>query len=677
MTVLERSPTVLLEARAPKSPYRADIDGLRALAIALVVAYHVWFGRVSGGVDVFLMISAFFMTASFARRAETRSTEPVLAYWLRRFARLLPAAVVTIGGILITASVVFPPSSWPEIWSQSWASLFYFQNWELVASAADYYDRETLSPLQHFWSLSIQGQVFLLWPLLMVFAVALGRAVSMSVTRALSVLFVSVFIGSLTYSISFTAADQQAAYFDTFARLWEFALGSLLALVVARLRLPRWPAVFIGWLGIIGLVLCGALLDVQGGFPGYLALWPTLSAAAVIVAGTASPAGGPTRLLSSWPLRRLSAISYALYLVHWPILVTWILVTQDVTLDLLSGTAVVGLSLAVAVVVTYGVEWPLRRLNGDGLLRSSLTILVSVLLVTVPLVTWQSAEERRVAALPVGDHPGARVLMPGGANLEVDEESIVPAGSAVSTDWVTLDGECTGDRRPSEEILVETCREQTVEWRSTGTVFVIGDSHAQQWAGSLVPLADERDWNVVALLKGGCSFAAGEPVLGDRSECELWREAALDYALAHEPDLVFMMGTKTEPETDAERVLRGLDDYVQPIVDNGSEVVLVRDNPRFSQDMFACVELNGPDADECRRDARSVLAEENPAERLHSGGVTVVDLTPYLCPEGVCLPVIGGVAVYIDHGHIGQTYAETIAPALEETIRPVLERSGI
>lgn len=677
MTVLEREQRSRGQGRVSSTPYRADIDGLRALAIALVVVYHVWFGRVSGGVDVFLMISAFFMTASFARRAESGTPEPVFGYWARRFARLLPAAVVTMIGILVTVSIAFPTSSWPEIWSQTWASLFYYQNWELVASAADYYDRDTLSPLQHFWSLSIQGQVFLLWPLLMIAAVAMGRVSSASVRRSMTVLFTIIFCASLAYSIIFTATDQQAAYFNTFARLWEFALGSLLALGVARIRLRRWVAIILGWAGIVGLVSCGAVLDVQGGFPGYLALWPTLSAAAVIIAGTSGAPGGPTRLLSSWPLRRLSAIAYALYLVHWPILVTWILLSGTSSVSLSDGAIIVGLSIVIAFIVTYGVESPVRRLTRASLRRAIAVVVASVLVVAVPLVSWETAEAQRVASLPIGDHPGARVLMPGGSELDVEADEIIPIGSALESEWVTLEGECTEDRRPTVSLLAETCRERTAEWRSNATVFVIGDSHAQQWAGALTPIAEQEDWTVVALLKGGCSFAPEEPVLGSAEECEQWREAALEFALSQQPDLVFVMGTKTAAESDDERVLRGLNEYIDPLVDNGAGVVLLRDNPRFSEDMFACIELRGSEAPECRRNAGDVLAASNPAAREERNGVAVTDLTPFLCPDGLCLPVIGGVAVYIDHGHIGQTYAESMAPALREQIEGFLSRRGL
>lgn len=654
-------------------PYRADIDGLRALAIGLVVVYHVWFGRVSGGVDVFLMISAYFMTASFARRLAARDAEPLFRYWSRRFARLLPAAVVTMIGILVAVAIAYPSSSWQEVWRQTWASLFYFQNWELAASSIDYYDRDTLSPLQHFWSLSIQGQVFIVWPVIMVATALLARRFTANLERSLVIVFGAIFLASLAYSVIYTAIEQQAAYFSTFARLWEFALGSLLALAISRVRLPRVLAAVIGWVGIVGIVLCGAVLDVQSGFPGFLALWPILSAAAVILAGSANPPAGPTRLLASPVLGKLSGISYALYLVHWPVLVTWLVVNERTTVSFAEGAAIIGLSLILAIAVTYLIERPVARLTARGIRRAHVTVVISVLTVALPLAAWQTAEGVR-ADLYTGNHPGARVLMPGGDQLPVSADTLVPLGSALDEEWVDLGSDCTAEFASREPALAGSCRELRPEWRSSATVFVVGDSHAQQWMGALLPIAEERNWTVVALLKGGCAFAPDEPLGADG--CEEWREAAFDYVMAHTPDMLYSMGTKTVAERPTERALRGIEQYTEPIAAAGTNVVLVRDNPRFTFDAFQCVEENGPDAAACIFDADEVLARQNPAERLDAERVTVVDLSGYLCPNDVCSPTIGGVVIYLDRNHLTWTYAETLSLALEEQIADAISRTG-
>lgn len=183
----------------PAVAYRPDLDGLHALAVCLVVVYHVWFDRVSGGVDVFLLLSAFFLTASLIRHAEAGQRIGLIAVWTRRFWRLIPAAAATLCGVLVAAYVAFPPSMWQTIWSQTIASLFYVQNIELQRQSVDYYDRGStiVSPLQHFWSLSIQGQVFLLWPVLVVVVVWLARMLRLPVRRVLVVVFAAVAVASV------------------------------------------------------------------------------------------------------------------------------------------------------------------------------------------------------------------------------------------------------------------------------------------------------------------------------------------------------------------------------------------------------------------------------------------------------------------------------------------------
>ena len=318
-------------AGRPRKPtFRPEVQGLRALAVLMVVAYHVWLGRVSGGVDIFLLISAFLLTLSFVRKAESGQSFRLLAHWLHLFKRLLPAAVVVILGVLAGTWLILPQGRWPQVLDQAWASLFYHQNWLLADLSVDYYaqDHAGASPLQHFWSLSIQGQVFILWPLIFAGAAALLDSLSripglekVTYRSLLAVVFGAVFVLSLAYSIDQTATNQAYAYFDTRARLWEFALGSLLALGLPYLKPGRVLRVLLGWAGLAGMVSCGLLLTVDRSFPGYVALWPTLSAAAIIAAGQSGSRFGVDRLLSSRPAVALGDNSYALYLWHWPVLV--------------------------------------------------------------------------------------------------------------------------------------------------------------------------------------------------------------------------------------------------------------------------------------------------------------------------------------------------------------------
>lgn len=647
------------------------MDGLRAVAILLVVVYHVWLGRVSGGVDVFLMLSAFFLTGSFARRIVRGAPLNPFAYWARTFKRLLPLAAVVLAAVLAVAYALYPASTWPTVWSQTWASLAYVQNWELARTAVDYYARDgaLASPLQHFWSLSVQGQVFVLWPILLVGCAWAVRRLRLPATPVLLTVFGAVFVASLAFSVVETATAQELAYFDTRTRLWEFALGSLVAIVLPSLRLPARWSVPLGWVGLVAIGVCGLVLDVQGGFPGYYALWPTLAAAAVIVAGATPSRLGVRRVLAHPVLGRLGHDAYALYLVHWPILITWRLVTERQTPTFLEGLGIVVASLVLARGLTAVVEDPVRNLAWarGRTARSAVVVAVAATLVALPLASWQGVERSRTADLLAGaspDHPGASVLLPG--YQEVGDLSVpaVPSATALGAQWVSLQEPCTGPTAPANTLLAERCGQTVPASTPSRTVAVVGDSHSEQYMGALVPIAEQQGWALVSVLNGGCSFGLGD------HPCREWNEQVLDYVLDLGPDAVFTVVTAAEVDGPGEGVVVGLQDAVDALLDQGIGVIGLRDNPRFSFDVFECAEMYGVDADECRRGLAEVSASQNPAEVLTLGdGSVVVDLLDVVCPDAVCGPAVGNVHVYLDDNHLTWDYARTLAPFLEERLR--------
>lgn len=668
--------------------YRADIDGLRALAILLVVVYHVWWGRVSGGVDVFLMISAFFLTESFARRLRQGGPLRPVTFWVRKFRRLLPAAAVTIFAVLLGTGFIVHAVQWPAIWREAWASLFYMQNWELAFQAIDYYARETVlpSPLQHFWSLSVQGQVFLIWPVLFLLAAWIIRRTRFSVTTVLLTVFGLVFVLSLAFSIAETATNQQFAYFDTRTRLWEFALGSLVAIVLPLFRAPATVRLLLGWTGLAGIVLCGVVLDVQGGFPGYLALWPTLCTAAIILAGPHSARGGPAVVLASAPLRMLGRDAYALYLVHWPILIFALTLQGRTEAGVWTGLAVILASLVAARLLSMLVERPLRqwRWADRSLWRGVVVVGVSLAVVAAPLATWQvvqrsvveSAEAEAVTAREEAREAeiAAQAAAPDAtdtADLTLIDSPIVPVATALDQEWVVLGPLCEGrfavgdDVRPGSEPLVSTCRQTPLVENPSRTILVIGSSHTEQMMGTLIPLAEQNRWQLVSLLLGGCTIAPeDEPTRLDAEECRTWRAAAMEYAISLAPDAVMTVVTTTVPEGQGEVLQRGISKVVDRLTAAGIHVIAVRDNPRFTFDPYLCMSQHGRSAPPCVVPADLLFAEVNPAQALAGDGVVIVDLTSEICPGGLCVPVIGNIAVYLDTNHLTETFARALAPVM-------------
>ncbi|WP_307029874.1 acyltransferase family protein [Arthrobacter globiformis] len=661
-----------------KPGYRPEVQGLRALAVLMVVTYHVWLGRVSGGVDIFLLISAFLLTMSFVRKVEKGTPLRLVSHWLHLFKRLIPAAVVVILGVLAGTWLVLPQSRWPDVLNEAWASLLYGQNWLLASTAVDYYaqDHSGASPLQHFWSLSIQGQVFILWPLIfagsaLVWRMLRGRR-DVSYRTVLMFAFGGIFIASLVFSIDQTASNQAYAYFDTRTRLWEFALGSLLALVLPHLKPGKALRVVLGWAGLAAMISCGLLLTVDRSFPGFIALWPTLAAAAIIVAGQSGSRFGVDRLLTSKPLVALGDNSYALYLWHWPILVLSLAATGIEKPNLVQGLAIVAGSVVLAVLTTRFVEKPLREWHWPQLRawRTAVVIVACGALLAGPVAVWQTkltAEEAAAAAQPRELTPGAAALAPENAGRPTPEATVIPAPAAMKNEWADIDGLCTDENVPSDPLL-SGCLQNSKPDKVTKRIVVLGDSHAQQYMAALGPIARDHGWEVVTLLKGNCRFGAESPERD--ADCNAFNKASAEYVMEHKPDAVFTVASLTHKEAPFETEVPGYPEGIKPFTDAGIDVVGVRDNPRFALNMPECVQKYGTDAPECNPPLGESLAAKSPldAYRGKVDGLHLMDMSDFICAGGICPAVVGNVYVYKDDNHLTKTYVQSMIPMFEKRL---------
>ncbi|WP_425860090.1 acyltransferase family protein [Arthrobacter sp. TWP1-1] len=649
-----------------------EVQGLRALAVLMVVSYHVWFGRISGGVDIFLLISAFLLTGQFTRKLESGRPLGLLKYWVHLFKRLLPLIAVTLVATLVGAYFLIPEARWHSIIGQSWASLLYYQNWFLAAESVDYYatDHSLASPLQHFWSLSIQGQIFIIWPLVFAVAALIARRSKLRVRPLLMCMFGAVFVVSLLFSIITTHTNQAFAYFDTRTRLWEFALGSLLALVLPYVRLRRNTRIVLGWVGIVGMLSCGLILQVGQQFPGYMALWPTLSAAFIIVAGFTDSKAGVDRFLSWKPLVSLGNSSYALYLFHWPLLVFVLVVTGRDHAGPKAGLAIIVVSIVAAYLATRWIDIPLRRNKWFDLKlrRAAVVIAVCIAVVAAPLAGWQhqiQAKEQAALAQAESNNPGAEALRPGFVPQGDPAAPMQPALTALDKQWVSLDKKCEGDLATTGAVLAKSCTQSSPTGTPSKTIVVVGDSHAEQWMGALIPVAEENNWQLVSVLLGGCDFGDEAEDSGRESSCVDFNVAAQDYILDQQPDAVFTIATNAVPDSPSENVVAGYETAVKTFTGAGIDVVGMRDNPRFLANVASCVSAQGADACSFQKDNN--LAPENPAESLNSiKGAYMLDLTDSLCTDGSCDAVIGNTLVYMDNNHLTGVYAKSMAPDMEE-----------
>ncbi|MHC5558326.1 acyltransferase family protein [Kocuria sp. U4B] len=665
----------------PYAGFRPEVEGLRAVAVLLVVVYHVFLGRVSGGVDVFLLISAFFLTLSFTRKLQSGRPLGLGRYWLHVFKRLLPLAVLIILGTLLLVELFYPDYDIGQWRSEALSSVLYVQNWALAFNAVDYYavDHSTASPFQHFWSLSVQGQVFLLWPLVFAAAALITRRTRLRLVPVLAVAFGTVFVVSLAWSVHSTATQQQFAYFDTRTRLWEFALGSLLALAVPFVRLSRPVRVVLGWLGLLSMISVGVLVDVQGAFPGWIALWPLASAAAIIVAGQSGSPFGLDRVLSSRPLTALGSSAYALYLIHWPLLITYLVLRDRPTAGPRSGVVLVVVCVVAAVALTRWVEKPLKAWAWPERTRArlALVVVVCVGLVAVPVVAVQQADARRAAEIEASadrNNPGAAALLPGFTYRGDPGAPTVPVLADGTEHWTSAGPPCP-DSLGIDPARRPYCFESAAQDAPVATVLLLGSSHVQHWVPAVRRMAEERGWRVIAYVAPGCYYSTHEEQL-HHERCAPWLDGVESVLETVRPDLVIGSGTLTS--TTGESLPAGMADRIRSLDARGIPFLGLRDTPRFEMRPARCAMEHGMEAPECTAE-HPVLRTANPMAGLADElpRASTADLGDLICPERTCRPAIGNVWVYWDDDHLSAEYAGTLAPAFAQRVDAALATDGI
>ena len=687
--------TNFLETRG----FRPEIQGLRALALFLVVSYHIWFGRVSGGVDVFLFISAFLLSLSNMRKInEGKPLKPV-AYWLHVFQRLLPAAATVIAATVAAAFYFLPTTRLLSVVQDAIAAMLYFLNWRLAFNSVDYYAQDAAgkTPLQHYWSLSMQGQIFVLWPLLFLLVGLLARRMGKHLVVTAAAVFGTIFAVSLAFSVYETATNQGFAYFDTRTRLWEFAAGTLLALITFKWKPPQALRVPMGWLGVIGLISCGFVLPVESSFPGYLALWPLVSAAMVILAGQTGSPVGADRILASKPFLKLGEISYALYLVHWPVFIFYTAKTGVNHPNFLVGSALIVFSMLVAWLIHRFIEQPLRKAGtrkksaeapGQGstgraaagsvtarpartrrtfspVFTSLAVIGGCLLLVGTPLLgakSWLSErnEQQKAQATQAGSDQFPGALSIGKGNQEYDAPPIPVSEPLSQYDGLTP-GTCTGDFAPAHSELNKLCGVEQNTDPNGPSIMVIGGSHTGQSIAFYREVAREKKLNLIDLHTGGCRFPlAAEP--HPTEDCLTYNRVIADEVIKKRPTFVALMITQTDPASNHEVRVPNIEAETNRFTEAGIKVIGLRDNPRWSKSNYECAQMAKDNLTSCSAPVGEKLAAVNPAQEMIDANELIygLDFTEEYCPDGTCQPIIGNIYVYMDDNHIGKAFGVTL-----------------
>lgn len=631
---------------------RADIQVLRALAILAVVAYHLAPDSTPNGylgVDIFFVLSGFLITGVLVKELDTGSLN-LVRFFSRRARRLLPAALVTILVTTIAGYFLAPRSWWLETWNEAIASVFYFQNWLLFHKEIDYLQQDAaVSPFQHFWSLSVEEQFYLAWPVLLMAMFALKLRAGISLVLVVISLFSLLF---------FMSDDSAAGFFNSFGRIWEFGIGALIAINIQRLR-PHWAAAAIGWILMV-YAIWFAEFDNQ-----------IVSLIAVLGAGLGLLGAGKINIgnLLAFrvfgghgfrPLVWVGDISYSLYLWHWPVIILtpWVIAEMTTASD---WWWLFAISLVLATASKYLIEDPIRfGLFSKLLAPKQLWLCANAMVVVAIVISFNSA----IAKADISNSFAETQLTPKLSEVAADRVLIEEAEFRVGRDdtgFITAEFGVTNNYQKH--------------------VALIGDSHARQYFNTLDTIAMENFWKLTVISKSACSIQDASSYALESESCLLWNESLAQHLDDVSYDLIINSNSTLVHRAEqsvAESFVSAIAGYSLR-----SPILVITDNPKPEaltqvNDYRVCIEQYQQQAAiACSIDISQALS---PADSLASllaqaqyPNVTVLDATEVYCPNLVnCPPVIENTIVYRDNSHVSVSFAEKLKPMIETASRELL-----
>jgi peptidoglycan/LPS O-acetylase OafA/YrhL len=649
--------------------FRPDIEGLRAVAVLGVVAFHFGVPGIRGGfagVDVFFVISGYLITSLLVRELEKSGDINLLRFYGRRARRLLPAVLLMTIATLAAVPFVSPPHQQLRFARAAAATSLYASNFLFLQQSLNYFaPLNAFNPFLHTWSLAVEEQFYLVWPaLLLLTCRRMIRPVRLAATLA------SVTLLSFALCVWLTRFNQPWAFYASPARAWEFGIGGFgaLAWVTGWARRSKVLPV-LGWIAAGVLLLSFVLISEASNFPGFIALLPVAATVCVLVCGEAQGEQGPARILGAVPLQWIGSRSYSIYLWHWPILALAAAIYPS--LSAAGRLTCAAITLICAAMSYQWLEAPIRS-HPWLAMRAIRSIALGVCLTAIGATT-------AIGALFVAKH------------FSASPEQMAITSAARPLSLASREG-CLVKAKVAKPV---TCVFGAPS--STFTVALFGDSHAGQWSSPLAAISKEEHWRMVTYLKSGCP-AANFPIYDPRlhrisSECETWRAKAIAAMVRLRPDMIvvselssrYTSGGPSSPRANSARIASwtaGMKRSLDDLRGAGSQIVLVRDTPAPQRNMEDCLQdaqwrgLSKQACDIPRAlavDPALTLAESQLAASIP--GVRFVDLTSQFCSETTCPAWRNGMMVYRDASHMTNGYALSLAEPLRATLLDLLHPS--
>jgi peptidoglycan/LPS O-acetylase OafA/YrhL len=674
------------------------------VAVLSIVLYHADPTLLPGGyagVDVFYVISGFLITGMLLRELQARGTISLRRFYARRIRRLLPMAFIVIAATVIAADYLQAPLDAARTAKDALASALYVGNYRFALEQTNYlYSSLTPSPLQHFWSLGVEEQMYLLWPVLLLAAGTwLRRRASM---RGPLILLVVGSIASFAYCVRLTHTNEPWAFFSFPTRAWELGVGGILAFLAPSLRRVPRPVLFpLGLFGIAAIVWCALDFKASTPWPGYAAMVPVLGAVAVIAAGCGKSVGPTGRLLSLFPLQFSGRISYSWYLWHWPILILAPLALKH-PLDARTALELAGGSGVLATISHFSVEKPLhvsawlakrsRRAITLGFGLTAVAVgICSTSLVALALPSASASSGPNPPAIPITTTPSTGSSNAAAAELATSTAEVHSAVNAAVN--VT---DVPDDLTPSlagafsdVPILYSTgCMDGFTSTQLNACVYgdmaastnvvLFGDSHAAMWFPAVENAAQQLSWKLYAWTKATCppvDIPVISPDLGRAyTECTTWRDEVLQQIATIHPSLVILGVARhyspiygfTMYSTAWQQALGAMVAEIQAM---GSQVLVIGPVPKPAFTVASCLSENLTNVQSCatpRGSGVDLSGMRDEEATVRAAGGYYLDTLWWFCSEfSTCPPIVDNVLVYRDDNHLTATYAGFLTDPVE------------
>ena len=658
---------------------RRDIQGIRAIAVLLVLAYHAKVPGFSGGyigVDVFFVVSGFLITSLLVREFDATNKISLTDFYARRVRRLLPASLVVVIGTLAISRIWLEPLRLNDLTQDARAAALFATNIVFAIRESDYLQSALPpSPLQHYWSLGVEEQFYIFFPIIVMVLLKLGKTSKSFLIAGLT----TITAISFAVCVAITPSMPAIAFYLLPFRAWELGAGALLAMFGSKVsRIKSVNRELFGWVGLVIIVVTGLIYDSKTLFPGYAAGLPVVATILLIVSGDNSKFG-PSRLLELRVFQWLGSRSYSLYLWHWPILI----VARSANKAELTAIQIALCMLATLLLAELSfkfVEQPIHKVP-RFLNNTNRSLVFGALLIVIGLgASFITAPATAGSSIASDNTTESSVLASATTIFQYSDNQLkqfVDAAPRITELPADLDPPLAVLDNDEPEIYKLGCHDHEFDvppicefsdLDSKTSIALIGDSHAAQWFEPLRRIAEQRSWRLQTFTRSGCTMLGVEN--GVLEKCRKWLKNVVAEIQNREFSLVVISGfTNREDLVDEspDGFTNNITELHSALTINSQKIIYLADSPGPLLHVPICLSANIQTVQNCNFE-RELAVNASTTEILKgvwsSETSRFVDLTDWFCTSQICPVVIKNMVVYRDISHISSVYALALTNVL-------------